>query len=73
MKKKEDNKELTLLKQELKNIRVQMKINEEMFNLASDEYLVESIIYEKMSLTARHGFLVSKIRSYETENQTIKI
>ncbi len=69
LKKQLVNKELLNLKEELKNIRLQMKVNEEMFNLASDEYLVEAIIYDKMSLNARHGFLVSEIRKLENLNK----
>ncbi len=73
IKKKFENIELKELKEELKSVRLQMKINDGMFNLASDEYLVESIIFEKMSLNARHSFLVSKIKEHETEKTKIKV
>ncbi len=73
MKKTSENTELKKLKEELKNLRIQMKINDGMFDIVSDENLVDSLIYEKMSLTARHGYLINKIREFEKLNQEIKV
>ena len=70
-KKKTDSEiEIENLKKELDNCRFLMMRNEIHFNMASDENLIASQIYERESLRYQYNYLLKQIKDKETASQT---
>ncbi len=52
------DREQSEVMEELENLRERIEANEAMFNLASDNELIEAMIYEQKSLHARFAYLL---------------
>ena len=78
--KKEDltprRQQLMTLKEDLKYCEMQMKRTEMLFQLATDENLIEARIYEMKSLAKHYDYLMGTIRKLtvsEDEKQTVNV
>lgn len=50
------------LKEELRNCEVMLKRAEQMFDMTTDEYLIEARIYEIKSLIKHHDYLICTLK-----------
>lgn len=64
-KKTEQEMEIDNLKKELDNCRFLMMRNEIHFNMASDENLIASQIYERESLRYQYNYLLRQLKEKE--------
>ncbi len=69
-------KQIKELKEDLKYCEQQIKRVQMLFELATDENLIEARIYEMISLTKHHDYLMKTIRNLmlsEEESQTVNV
>lgn len=75
-KKTEQEMEIDNLKKELDNCRFLMMRNEIHFNMASDENLIASQIYERESLRYQYNYLLRQLKEKEnglSQLQKVKV
>jgi hypothetical protein len=75
-KKIEKDAEIEILKKELDNCRFLMARNEVHFNMAGDDNLIVSHIYERESLRYQYNYLLHQLEEKENavmKNQKIKV
>ena len=64
---KVQNTEAAELIKEIKNCEFLMARNETLFNMTSDEDLIESQIYEREALRYQYSYLIKQLKEKETE------
>ena len=67
--KEERDVEIEELKKEIENCIFLMSRNEAHFNMASDEDLIESQIYERQALRCQYNYLLNRLRDKNGEGQ----
>lgn len=67
-------KQINELKEELRSCQRQMKRTRTLFEMSTDENLIEARIYEMKSLAKHHDYIVSAIRDLmETEQKNFPV
>ncbi len=67
----ENQKQINALKEDLRSCQRQMKRARALFEMATDENLIEAKIYEMKSLAKHHDYIVCSIKSLmETEKES---
>lgn len=61
----EKNKEQREIIEELENLKTKIDFNEAMFNLTSENDLVDAIIYEQKSLRSKYSYLLKLAKEKE--------
>ena len=62
LKEKKRQKEIEELRRDINNLEMEMKQNEVNFNLITDEYLLDSVIYEHNAQTAKMNYLLREAK-----------
>ncbi len=68
--------QINILKEDLRHCEMLMKRTEMLFELATDENLIEARIYEMKSLSKHYDYLISSIRALvqeETQTQVVNV
>ncbi len=66
-KEKQKKAELYALLEDVRQIEAELRQNEALFNLATDDMLIESLIYEQNSKTARLRYLMRLAKELKKE------
>ena len=61
----ENNAEVAELKKELENCRFLIERNDTMFNMSTDENLIDAQIYERESLRWQYCYILSRLKEKE--------
>ena len=70
-KNKEEPNEITELIQEIRNCEFLMARNDVLFNMTSDEDLIEFHIYEREALRYQYNYLIKQLKEKKTYNKNI--
>lgn len=68
--------QINILKEDLRHCEMLMKHTEMLFELATDENLIEARIYEMKSLSKHYDYLISSIRALmqeEAQTQVVNV
>ncbi len=60
------------LKEEIRNCEIMLKRAEEMFDMTTDDYLIEARIYEIKSLIKHHDYLIRTLKQL-MQKETINV
>ena len=66
-KEKQRNAELYALLEDVRQVEDELRQNEVLFNLATDETLIESLIYDRNAKTARLRYLMKLAKELKKE------
>ncbi len=66
-------KQINELREELRNCEMLLKRTEMLFELATDEKLIEARIYEMKSLSKHYEYLISSIRALMQEDSQTQV
>ena len=69
-KEKQKKAELISLLEDIRQVEAEISENETLFNLVTDETLIESLIYERNAKTARLRYLLKLAKELKTENHS---
>lgn len=68
-KKKAGPSEYELLVADIRECEMRLRQNEQIFNLKSDEKIIDAIIYEREALLSRHSYLMALARGMRAEEK----
>ena len=65
--------QINILKEDLRHCEMMMKRTEMLFEMATDENLIEARIYEMKSLAKHYDYLIASIRSLMQEDVSARV